>query len=135
MPLFNLGPFDSIAGFQLRPTIQGSISIEGWQHKTYQWCYALFVTDLPIPWDGRRVRVKGLVSGHQDEMTVQVGAYNWGLQHMPDTPRHFFQIQALSQYPKPGGGHVPTPGSYHDSPCRPFFSWVDGEQAVATLLE
>ncbi|MBF0370313.1 MAG: hypothetical protein HQL52_12745 [Magnetococcales bacterium] len=134
MPPFDIGPFDAITGFQLRPTIRGSIEIEGWQHKTYQWCYALFVTDSPIEWNGRRVRVKGLVSGVQQEVTAQIGAMSAGLSGLPP-PRYFFSIQVLSQYPKPGGGDVPTPGTYHDSPCRQFFPWADGEEAVATLLD
>ncbi len=129
MPAFDLGPFDSIAGFQLRPTIRGTIEIEGWQHKTYQWC------NQPIEWNGRRVRVKGMVSGHQAEVTVQLGAYNWGLQHLPGAPSHYFAVEVLSQYPKPGGGNVPTPGTYHDSPCRQYFPWSDGEEAVATLID
>ncbi|MBF0171586.1 MAG: hypothetical protein HQK87_10975 [Nitrospinae bacterium] len=134
MPVVNLGPLDAVVGFQLNRTMRGTIEIEGWQHKTYQWCYALFVTDRPIEWNGRRVRVKGLTSGHRMELTAQVGSMGFGLSGLPP-PRYFFPVEVKSQYPKPGGGDVPTPGTYHDAPCRQYFPWSDGEEAIATLID
>nr|CRH06123.1 protein of unknown function [Candidatus Magnetococcus massalia] len=131
----DFGPLDEVASFQLRPTIRGSVEIEGWQHKNYQWCYALFVTSSSIPWaPGKKVRIRGMTSGYQEEIILQRPTNNWGLNHL-STPSYYFPIQVLSQYPKPGGGNVKSPGTYHDSPCRQYFSWSDGEEAVATLMD
>nr|CRH06015.1 Protein of unknown function [Candidatus Magnetococcus massalia] len=121
--------------FNLSETLKGTIEIEGWQHKTYQYCYALFVMSKPIPWQYTRIRIRGEQSGHEQVFYLQAVNNAWYIKLDASLdPNNYLLLQTIRHDPSPIGGDVPSPGTHQDQPCRPYFSWIDGEPAVATKL-
>lgn len=107
MPPIDLGPFDTLEGFDFG-ALSGVVEVEEWQHKTYRARYPFFVANsgnIPVAWRSRRVLVTGLASGRSVTVPVEDPAMQFS--PSPDT-----------------AGRIYLGGS----------NFIDGEAARATLV-